>query len=567
MKEDSKQLRYVIYARKSSESDDKQMTSIEDQLKELNRLAERLNINIVETFTESQSAKKPGRPKFNDMLNYIHEGKADAILCWKLNRLARNPVDGGTISWLLQQGTVQNIQTFSGSFKPSDNVIMMQVEFGMANQYVKELSVDTKRGQRQKAERGWYSASQLPIGYKGNPKTKQEGDGSEDEIICDSNNFDIVSSLWDKFLSGKYSVPEIKRFGDKSGLRSRRGTFLTLNSYHNMLSNKFYCGLYDWNDEFGEPVEHKGKHKAIVSEVEFNVIQKMLGKRGRQTRAKSYKYPFKGPMRCGSCDSAITAEQKEQATCDCKHKFSMKNRTDCPKCGLDISEMKNVTFIDKTYYHCYKRKDGCKELSIEQQDIEKQLKKEIDKVQIPEKFYDWAVKALEYMNKEEMGEQRQESSIYSKRETELLNQVDNYIRMRGNNEIDESQFTRFKLEAENKLEDLRKDVKHLHERTTNWMDVANEYLNFAKNVEDSFEKGGLQAKSEILSALGSNVTLKDKKLKIVLPKPLSIISETYEIMRSEKEWFEPKNTIDKQGRKRVIMVPNSVGLRGQDSNL
>ena len=78
------------------------------------------------------------------MLQKIHSGEVNAILCWKLNRLARNPVDGGQISWMLQNNIIEHIQCFGRDYKPTDNVLMMQVEFGMANQYVKELSVDVK---------------------------------------------------------------------------------------------------------------------------------------------------------------------------------------------------------------------------------------------------------------------------------------------------------------------------------------------------------------------------------------------------------------------------------------
>ena len=121
----SSTLKYFLYARKSTESDDRQVASIEDQITEMQRLAERLNINVIDIVRESYSAKKPGRPQFNKMIERIHCGEANAILCWKLNRLARNPIDGGQISWMLQQGLIKHIQTYSSEFKPTDNVIIM----------------------------------------------------------------------------------------------------------------------------------------------------------------------------------------------------------------------------------------------------------------------------------------------------------------------------------------------------------------------------------------------------------------------------------------------------------
>ena len=105
--EKEEKIKYFIYARKSSESEDRQVQSIKDQVDELQKLAKNNNLKIVNIFSESKSAKAPDRPVFNEMLERIKNGEANGILCWKLNRLARNPIDGGTISWMLQEGLIQ----------------------------------------------------------------------------------------------------------------------------------------------------------------------------------------------------------------------------------------------------------------------------------------------------------------------------------------------------------------------------------------------------------------------------------------------------------------------------
>src|SRR5665647_520903 len=132
----SNQLRYFMYCRKSSDSEDRQVQSIEAQKRELLKIAKENGLEVVRIFEESQSAKKPGRPLFTEMINDFNRGKADGLIAWKVNRLARNPVDGGTISWMLQQRLIKHIQTFGRSYYPEDNVIVMAVELGMANQYI-----------------------------------------------------------------------------------------------------------------------------------------------------------------------------------------------------------------------------------------------------------------------------------------------------------------------------------------------------------------------------------------------------------------------------------------------
>ena len=159
---------YFLYARKSTDVEDKQVRSIDDQILVLRSLAKQEGLNIIEEFRESKSAKMPGRIIFNEMIRRIQLGEAQGVICWKIDRLARNPVDGGQISWLLQQGVIQHIQTHDRSFLPTDNVLMMSVELGMANQYIRDLSANTKRGLWEKARRGDFPGP-APVGYLNNP--------------------------------------------------------------------------------------------------------------------------------------------------------------------------------------------------------------------------------------------------------------------------------------------------------------------------------------------------------------------------------------------------------------
>ena len=162
---------YFLYARKSTDVEDKQVLTIEAQLVELRELARDEHIEIVEEFIEKKSAKMPGRPVFNEMLRRIAKGEAKGIVCWKLDRLARNPVDGGQISWMLQQGMIEHILMPDKSYRPTDNVLMMSVEFGMANQFIRDLSSNTSRGLRQKARHGDFPGT-APVGYLNDVRAK-----------------------------------------------------------------------------------------------------------------------------------------------------------------------------------------------------------------------------------------------------------------------------------------------------------------------------------------------------------------------------------------------------------
>ena len=93
------------------------------------------------------------------MIDRIGRGEASGILCWKLDRLARNFIDGGQVIEMIQRGVVQHIRSFERSYYPEDNVLVMAVELGMANQFSRDLAVNVKRGLRAKAQMGWYRCS------------------------------------------------------------------------------------------------------------------------------------------------------------------------------------------------------------------------------------------------------------------------------------------------------------------------------------------------------------------------------------------------------------------------
>src|SRR3989338_7406868 len=144
---DKTKIKYFLYARKSSESEDRQVQSIDDQTNRLKKLAQDLNLDIKKIYTEAKSAKKPNnRPVFDEIIQRIENGEADGILCWQINRLSRNPIDSGKLSWLLQKGVLKSIQTIDRQYLPDDNVLLFNVESGMANQFIIDLRKSSRRG-------------------------------------------------------------------------------------------------------------------------------------------------------------------------------------------------------------------------------------------------------------------------------------------------------------------------------------------------------------------------------------------------------------------------------------
>ena len=192
-------MKYLIYARKSSENEDRQVQSIDDQVNRLKKLAKERHLTISDIFIEAKSAKQPdSRPQFDKMLQAIESGEAEGVLCWQINRLSRNPIDSARVQWLLQQNILKSIKTIDREYLPSDNVLLFSVESSMANQFIIDLRKNTLRGVLSKIEKGW-SPNHAPIGYL--------NDKEEKTIIKDPERFDLVRKIWDLMLTGRYTPP------------------------------------------------------------------------------------------------------------------------------------------------------------------------------------------------------------------------------------------------------------------------------------------------------------------------------------------------------------------------
>ena len=124
-------LSYCLYARKSSESDERQAMSIDSQIKEMTDLAKKDNLYVKNIYKESHSAKESGqRPVFVQLLNDIRSGQFTGILTWAPDRLSRNAGDLGMLVDLMDQEKLLQIRTYSQIFSNNPNSIVRVATMG-----------------------------------------------------------------------------------------------------------------------------------------------------------------------------------------------------------------------------------------------------------------------------------------------------------------------------------------------------------------------------------------------------------------------------------------------------
>lgn len=507
-----KGLKYVLYARRSIKAnrteEDRGVPSIMSQLTEVREIADQRGLKIVKEFTETESASEPfQRPEFTEMIEFIKAGKANAILCFKMDRLARNSVDEGIIKHLLQKGVIQNIRSSDRSWYSDDHTLIWSVEFGTSTQYSRDLKKHIKRGQMEALRRG-FRPCLAPIGYK-NTKYREKGKPEVCEI--DEHNAVLIKKIFKLVLSRQYTPFQVYMLSVKEwGMRARKtsrnpnGRPLSLHGFYNILNNSFYYGEFTWSVRNGEKdaeiITYQGTHEPLISRAEFDEVQRLLGKKGKP-RNITHVHTYTGLMRCGACGARITCEKK-------------------------IKTQMNGNVHEYSYYRCTGQiNKDCKQKSVTEKQLEVVFTDFLSSIRIDARFHEWAMTELKSEYEKESNDK---DSILYKQERALKatqQQLTTLFEMRLASEIegDEYKERRATLEAEERR--LKVEIESVDQRFKTWIDDAERLMTFAERATEQFQKGGQQEKRAIIAALGDEHVLDQGILTMNTEKPVQVLLE------------------------------------------
>lgn len=486
-------MRYILYARKSTENEDRQVQSIDDQLRILRDTAEARGWEILEEITESRSAKAPGeRPGFERLLKKIERGEADAILCWSVNRLTRNPIDGGRLSWLLQNGVLQSIQTPEKQFLPTDNVLILSVETGTANQYILDLRKAVKRGIESKLQKGWYP-HRAPEGYV--------NDLREHTIVPDheGDRFQLLQRSWRLLVDGTHTPAHVLDLLSNEWGYMTRGTVrspgkkLSRSAGYRLFSNIFYAGYFEHAG-----ILYRGSHTPMITLTEYEQVQQRLhGPNGLVTRRRRHEFPYRGLMRCARCGGAISADVQAG-----RHGRG-----------------------HWTYYHCANAAGLCSKRGIREEALEAQINASLRQVRITQPFKKEVMALLERWICEERlsheGDYRREKATLTESEKMLDELLD--LRLRGL--IDDTAFQAKRRNLQDTVTRLRVQHGKTEERIARTRQSVENALNYRLYAYNQFLKGDAEQRRHIATALSSRYLFLDGSLTIDIPPLLSFVLE------------------------------------------
>lgn len=347
-------IKYCLYARKSTESEERQILSIDSQVKEMMQIAERENLHIVEIKRESHSAKNAGeRPIFNELVNGIRVGKYNGILTWAPDRISRNAGDLGDIVDLMDQKLLLDIRTYGQKFGNSPNEKFLLMILGSQAKLENDnRGVNVRRGLRTRCEMG-LRPGVAPTGYLNEKRLDKRC-----HAILDPDRAPIIKQMYEKVANEQWSGRKLYHWLKFIiNFKSKGNKNLALSNIYLILQNHFYYGRFEYPEKSGN--WYAGQHEPIITKELFDKVQEQL-KRDHFVKSEMKEFAFTKLITCGHCGSGITADEK-------------------------YKKLKDGTTARYVYYGCTRSRDlQCKGGYIREEELIDQLIRIMDQMDINE---------------------------------------------------------------------------------------------------------------------------------------------------------------------------------------
>ena len=465
----------VAYIRVSTEEQAEHGYSIDVQHKVLSDFASGYDLEIAESFVESQSAYKPGRPEFERLLQYLKTHRTiTAVLCYKLDRISRNMSDYAA---LVEQMGVEIISATERFPSNPAGRLMGDMQAAYARFYSAQLSERVADAMAEKARRGIYP-SLAPIGYVNDRETRT--------IIPDPKRASIIREMYEQYANTDTSLLDLVRWAKKRGLRSRKGYVIKRSSIHRILTNPIYHGVVQWGE-----VTAKGTHQPLIPEALFGRVQDKL--HGRGHKKGSHRFPFRGLLVCGYCGCQMTASL-------IKGKY--------------------------VYYHCTNGRGKCQQSYIRQEALAESLRSIVDGVQIPQNV---ASMLLEEIHKSEgsrvnaltkkLGElQREEERLDTLRRRAYVDKL--------NGVIDEGRWKELDSAWDDQAELLARNIAEIQTAgSRSGSDDAQRAFELLERASDLYSRQSHQEQAEALGLVVSNCEVRGEELEPNYRKPFDLVAE------------------------------------------
>ena len=533
-------MKSVIFCRVSSKEQEETGYSLPAQEKFLRDYGEKQGLEVAKVFAISESAAGTiQRKTFNEMIAYVRKKKICAIIVETTDRLTRNFSDMPIIDQWLKEDEEHQVHLAKEACvlhnsSRSHEWFIWRVKVATAEYYVRLLSENVKKGQKEKLAQGWIP-TKPPLGYK------TVGETGHKIHIVDEGVASLIRKMFDLYASGNYSIKALGKKMYEEGMRSPQGNKLAISRTHSLLRDPFYMGKIRWNGEI-----YQGKHEPLISKELFDKVQAML-KSKTTPKYRKHSYLFQGLIRCAGCNGLITWEQQ---------------RT-------------------HHYGHCNHYHDCNQQTWVKEPEIEEQLLSGFDSLKLNNKrIVEWLKKALKESHQDEIEYHNSTVGELQTRYEAIQKRMDKLYDDKLDEKITPDFYTRkFKQYSEEK-DELTETIKRHSTASTGCLNLGINLYELSQRAKEIYlkakAKGMLEEQKNLIRLVFAKLTLDEGKLSWEYSKAFKILSQAVEETNCskvaklddlEKETFEHRKKNDVTAQRGDLLPSRPIWLRGEDSNL
>jgi site-specific DNA recombinase len=469
----------IVYARVSSKEQDKEGYSIPAQLRLLKEYAQKNGFAIVKEFIDVETAKQAGRANFGEMIRFMQKNPAvKIILVEKTDRLYRNFKDYVTIDDLdLEIHLVKEGEVLSKDSK-SHQKFIHGIKVLLAKNYIDNLSEETKKGLREKAEQGYYPGH-ARLGYRNNRETHQ--------IDIDPEKAPTVKKMFEWYATGTYSLAEIREMVVDEGLvYSKSQPRISKSHVERTLKNPMYYGDFRWKGRL-----YRGKHQPLISKELFDKVQEVFSNHNKP-KGRKRSFAFTGLLTCGHCGCSITAEIK-------------KNRY--------------------VYYHCTGFKGNCGQPYLREELLEEELGQFVKDIVIDDERLEWIKEALRESHVDEKAHHDEMIAKLTSQLGKLQQKLDRAYDDKLEGKITEEFWSKKSEQWREEQSRILSKLKWHQSANKSYFDEGIKILELANKAYFLYQKAEVQEKRKLLNYILSNCQVTNGTLYPTYRKPFDLIAE------------------------------------------
>jgi DNA invertase Pin-like site-specific DNA recombinase len=510
---------YAIYARRSThEQDERQVQSIDDQLRFSRELARRLGLDVEIEIKESISAKEPykketyvrgrgggsfvripARAEFSRLIDLVERGEITGVIAWHPDRLSRNEIDAATLTHLIRTGRLRDLHFCNYTFTNTpEGIMMLQMALSQSQYYSAKLGSDVARGLKSKVEKGW-APYRVPPGYR-NDKHKEKG---RKTVSPDPQRFQTIRKVWDLALAASHNRQEIlstlnNDWQYRTPVTKKGGGIpMSKSTLYSLLSNVFYTGHF-----LHKGVLYKGSHRPMITMDEFRKVQELhvraYNAKVTVRRPYSRDYNYTGLIRCTGCGGQVTA-----------HKTTKKS---------------GRSYV---YYHCQQRGGRCGWKSLNETSLDARIAQWLQGVTVLPEFIDWAWRAHQKWAESYRQARAESGQRAGERLKDVERQLENLLTLKLRDLITDEEYAAKKTRLQMEKSSLSERNEEAETTVRRVREVMENVTEFMKAARQTFESGTPTAKRAFLRCMGSNFAIDNGNL-VWEPHPLLVpVKDSY----------------------------------------